>query len=208
MYRLFFSPGACSLAPHIALEEIGVPFELARVHFDKNEQRAPEYLRINPLGRVPVLQVGNEALTETHAILTYLAMAHPDQGFLPTEPMARARAHEVMNFLSSSLHVSVATVWRSPRFSDDATAHPGIAEKGKDNLRAQLGILNDMVKGRAFTAGARYSFADPYLLVIYRWGIRMGLEMKPYGELTRLVDQTLARPATQRAMATEGVVMG
>lgn len=208
MYRLFYSPGACSLAPHIALEEIGAKFELARLHFDKNEQGAPEYLRINPMGRVPALQVGDQILTETHAILTYLGMAHPEGAFLPTEAMARARVHEVMNFLSSSLHGSVAQVWRSPRFSNDAAAHPGIADKGKENLRSQFGILDGMVKGRAFVAGASYSFADPYLLVIYRWGLRIGLDMKAYRELTQLTDQALARPAVQRAMARENIVMG
>lgn len=140
-----------------------------------------EYLGINPKGRVPALDIGGEILTEASAIMTYLAQSNPDSALLGSTPISLARAIEWMNWLSSGVHaLPVAQNWRTERFTDDKASYQGIQKKGMENLRSSY----QQIEQRLFTSktkwanGDGYSIVDPYLLVFYRWGNRLGLEMK------------------------------
>lgn len=211
-YRLFHSPGACSLAPHIVLEELGVAYEPVLVTIAAGDNRKPEYLAVNPRGRVPALWIrdaqGDCVLTEAMAIMVYLAQRHPQAGLLPeagTE--AFARALEWMGWLGSTLHqAGVRTVFRPERFTTDAAAAPGIAEQGRASVRAGYQDIEERLRGRSFALGERFSVVDAYLLVFYRWGNRCGLSMRSdFPEYARIMDTVRARPAVQRAVAREGV---
>lgn len=211
-YRLFHSPGACSLAPHIVLEELGVTYEPVLVTIAAGDNRKPEYLAVNPRGRVPALWIGDargdRVLTEAMAIMVYLAQRHPQAGLLPeagTE--AFARALEWMGWLGSTLHqAGVRTVFRPERFTTDAAAAPGIAEQGRASIRAGYQDLEERLRGRAFALGERFSVVDAYLLVFYRWGNRCGLSMRSdFPEYARIMDTVRARPAVQRVVTREGV---
>lgn len=218
MLKLYYSPGACSLAPHIILEEIGLPFELALVAISEGGTQKPDYLAINPKGRVPALQgpfgtggVSPGILTEAPAILAYLGRQKPELALFPEEPVLQARALEWLNWLSGTVHgMSFAQIWRPHRFVAEEHLYPPVSARGHENLSQQFaaieGLLDD---GRAWgVAGAGYTVVDAFLLVFYRWGKRIGLDMQAsYPAWTRLTEQVMARPAVQRAMAREGITL-
>ncbi|WP_394845932.1 glutathione S-transferase N-terminal domain-containing protein [Pendulispora brunnea] len=214
MDTLYYSPGACSLAVHIALEEIGRPFDTVRVPIPEGAHLRPEYLAINPRARVPALRTEGTVITETGAILSYLAdreRTSAAQALAP-EPgtLARARFQEWLAWLSSSVHVAFAQIWRGERFSDDASAHGIIAETGRRRVRSFFHEIDAKLAGvanRTHALEEGYSAVDPYLAVMYRWGHRIGEPMDGYRSLERLAHEVAARPAAQRALAREGVTL-
>lgn len=115
--RLYYSPGSCSLAPHIVIEETGATYESVQIALAKGEHMAESFGVINPRRKVPVLELDNgQTLTEAHAIMAYLADTHPDAKLIPSDPLGRARAHEWMSWLASTVHVTFATFFRPERF--------------------------------------------------------------------------------------------
>src|SRR5262249_48057551 len=117
--KLYYAPGACSLAPHILLEEVGARFELFHVDLSTNQQNSAEYLRVNAKGRVPALSDGDWILTEAPAILRYIAARHPSAGLWPWDPREEARCVEWLNWLSSTIHVAFAHIRRAHRYAAD-----------------------------------------------------------------------------------------
>ncbi|WP_420466565.1 glutathione S-transferase family protein [Panacagrimonas sp.] len=210
-YHLYHSPGACSLAPHIVLEELGVAYEPIRVLVNEGENRKPEYLAVNPRGRVPALVIddehGQRILTEALAIMVYLTRRHPQPSLLPTEPEGHARALEWMSWLASIMHQGgVRTVFRPERFTTDPAGAPAIAEQGRINLRPGYDDIEARLSGRTWALGDAFSAIDAYLLVFYRWGNRCGLRMRETcPEYSRVMDAVRARPAVQRVVAREGI---
>lgn len=210
-YRLYYSPGACSLAPHIALEELGIPYEAARVTIAEGLNSKPEYLAINPRGRVPALAItehGKERiLTEAMAILVLLARNHPEANLLPADTEGFVRALEWMGWLGSNLHqTGVRTVFRPERFVSDPSVADKVAEKGREMVRAGMADIESRLTNRTWALGDSYSLVDAYLLVFFRWGGRCGLAMrKEFPHYTRIMDAVRARAAVQRAIEQEGV---
>ncbi|MDB5526208.1 MAG: glutathione S-transferase [Rhizobium sp.] len=130
MLKLFYSPGSCALASRIALEDAGADYEVVRVDFAKGEQRSPEYLKINPKGRVPALVTGKGILTETPAILTYIAQSFPDAGLAPLDDAyALAEMQAFNSYLSSTVHVNHAHGRRGARWADDESSHADMKRK-------------------------------------------------------------------------------
>ena len=208
-HTLYYSPGACSLAAHIILEELGVPFALTLASTSDGSTHAPNYLRLNPKGRVPVLVTGESVLTEAPAILIYLAMTYPAGQLVGASPSALARSVEWFNWLSGSVHaVAVRQVWRPESFSLDPAAHEGVISNGKDHLRAAFALIESRLHGTEWSVGDRYSIVDAYLLVFYRWGNRMGLPMQDrYPAWTTHTLRLLQRPAVTRALDREGIAV-
>ena len=133
--KLYYAPGACSLAPHIVLEEVGGRFELSRVDLAANQQNSAEYLRVNPKARVPALTDGDWILTEAPAILRYIAARHPAAGLWPWDPREEARCAEWLNWLSSTIHVAFGHVRRAARYASDPRAVEDVAATGKNTCR-------------------------------------------------------------------------
>ncbi|HTH75542.1 MAG TPA: glutathione S-transferase N-terminal domain-containing protein [Trinickia sp.] len=213
-YRLYYSPGACSMAVHVVLEEIGAPFALAEVSVARGENRQPEYLSINPKGYVPALAIAAQAkiLTELPAILVYLAKQHPDSALLPVAgAIDEARVHEWLAWLAGWVHgVGYGGMWRPERFAaDDASVHETIRANGRRVVRqAYAKIEETLADGRAYAVPTGYSIVDPFLLVLYRWGNRIGLPMREdYAAWTRLTQRLLERPAVQRVLEREGIAI-
>jgi glutathione S-transferase len=210
-YQLFYSPGACSLAAHIVLEEVGAAFELQRVDFAAGDQRSETFLALNPKGRVPVLRIPGEpqALTELPVILFYLARQHPDFGLAPIgEPLAEARMGEQLAWLSGWVHaVGFGLIWRPERFTDEAGAKKTMAARGRAIVEAAFADIEArLADGRPWSMGERFSIVDPVLLVKFRWGSRIGLEMgERYPAWSRLAWRTVDRPAVTRVLEREGV---
>ena len=204
---LYFSPGACSLAPHIVLEEIGRPFHLSHVSTSDGSTQTPEYLALNPKGRVPVLATGDFVLTEAPAILLHLAMSNAEQGLLAGKPEGLARSIEWFNWLSGTVHsVAIRQVWRPESFTDVPAEHENIVAKGKKNLADAYSHIESRLARVDWAVGDLYSIVDPYLLVFYRWGNRIGFDMRgQYQSWTKHSLQVLERPATLRALAREAI---
>ncbi len=202
MLTLYYAPGACSMASHIVLEESGEKYDLKRVDLSKGEQRTEAYLKMNPLGRVPLLQLDNgDPLAENTAILPYLGKRF---GLMPTEPAAEAKALSTIGFFASSVHPAHAHVGRPERYTADQSAFPGIKEQGLKTFHGYLKQIDGMLAGREWF-GDKYSVLDPYGLVFYVWGVRREL---PVGELknyTAFKDRMTKRPAVQRALEDEKI---
>jgi len=206
MLTLYYSPGACSLAPHIILEEIGAPFAAKRVIINHGEHQTPEYLAINPRGRVPALTDGDFVLTEGPAILSYLGHRFPEAGLLDLADVEKlGRTQELLNFFSSGVHIAFAQIWRAARFADSEAARAEVMACGRRTVTGYFEELEGLVPDGGWAVGGAYSIADPYLLVFYRWATRIGTDMAAYPNWTAHKDAMLARPAVQRAVATEEI---
>jgi glutathione S-transferase len=186
MLTLYFAPGASSFAPHIALHEIGVPFEARPMSFKQKDMRAPSYLALNPEGKVPTLVVDGRPLTEVAAILFYLAKRFPDAGLLPPDDIeAEAQAVSWMSFIASTLHPA--------------------RKRGLDYAKEVYGIA-DRRLGNGWAVG-RYSIADIHLFRLY-WRLANSLHPAPetFPNLTAHYARMMARPAVQRTIEVESTV--
>jgi glutathione S-transferase len=207
MLTLYYSPGACSLVPHIALQETGAEFETVRTVIADGDHCKPEYLALNPRARVPVLREDDFVLTENIAILSYIARRFPDAGIFPSDNGESARVYELLSFFVSSVHIAFAQFWRMERFTNDVSLYPAIQEYGRLSLLRYFGEIETLTDG-AFLVAGRLTPADSYLLTFYRWGIRIGVEMSAYAGWTRHTERTLADPSVAAVVAKEGIIMG
>ena len=202
MLTLFYAPGACSMAPHIVLEEGGEKYDAKRMDLSKGEQRTPEYMKIHPLGRVPALKLDDGSpLTENTAILPFLGKRF---GLWPTDPVKEAKALSVIGFFASSVHPANAHVSRPERYTDDKAAFPGLQAKGKQAFQDYLKQIDGMYAGREWLSD-KYSVLDPYAFVFYTWGARRELPMAELKNYTALKDRMLKRQAVERVLADENV---
>jgi len=202
MLTLFYAPGACSLASHIVLEESGEPYEAKKVDLAGGEQRTEAYLKMNPLGRVPVLRLDSgEPLTENTAILPYLGKRF---GMWPKDPVGEAKALSLIGFFASSVHPAHAHIGRPERYTADAAAFPGIKEAGLKTFHTYLKQTDGILAGREWFSDG-YSVLDPYGLVFYSWGVRRELPMAELKNYTAFKDRMMKRPAVARTVANEQI---
>jgi glutathione S-transferase len=206
--KLYYAPGACSLAPHIVLEEVGAPFELSRIDFAANQQSSAEFLRVNPKGRVPTLVDGDWVLTEAPAILRYIAARHPAAGLWPWDPREEARCAEWLNWLSSTIQVAFGHVRRAARYASDPRAVEDVAATGKKTARELWQAVDARLGAGPWAIGERYTVADPLLMVYWHWGrgpvLGFNVE-REFPNWTEHARRLAGRPAVQRAFASEGL---
>ncbi len=206
--KLYYSPGACSLAPHIVLEEVGAGYELGRVDLAANQQNSAEYLRINPKARVPTLADGDWVLTECPAILRYIASRHPAVGLWPWDSREEARCAEWLAWISTTIHVAYAHVRRAARYASDPRAVEDVATTAKNTCRELWHAVDRQIGRGPWAIGERHSVADPYLLVYWTWGggPTLGFDMaRDFPNWTAHARRLAERPAVQRAFAGEGL---
>ena len=206
---LYYAPTACSIAPHIALEEIGVAFEPRRIDLAKGEQASPEFLALSPLGRVPTMIIDGEAVTEVPALLTYIAALEQQAGLTPPAgTLAYARCFEWLGFLSSSLHVAYAQFRRPARFvKDGSPCWDEVSDQGRRNtIRFYREVERRLSDGWA--AGDAYSIADINLFPFFTWAWRLEFDVrKECPKWATLFDRIKERPAVQRAVEREGIAV-
>jgi glutathione S-transferase len=195
MIRLYHSPMACSLASRLALAESGLAHEISLIRTYKGEQHAPDYLAVNPAGKVPALSVDGVIVTESTAILPLIADLAPDAGLLPAERFARAQAQSLLSFLSSSLHAALTPAMFPERFAGagDPEAYRAAAI---GRVGQALQLLEARLAGQDFLLD-RFSVCDLYLLVFLFWRGNPALQGKlpPTPRLDGLQQKVLARPA-------------
>ena len=202
MLALYYAPGACSMAPHIVLEEGGQKYEPRRMDLAKGEQKAAEYLKIHPLGRVPALILDDGSpLTENTAILPYLGKRF---GLWPSDPVKEARALSAIGFFAAAVHPANAHISRPERYTEDKSAFPGLQAMGKKTFHEYLRQIDGMYAGREWLSD-QYSVLDPYAFIFYVWGTRRELPVSELRNYTALKERMLKRPAVQRVLEDEGV---
>ncbi|WP_299495631.1 glutathione transferase GstA [uncultured Shewanella sp.] len=202
--KLFYKPGACSLASHIILKEIGSDFEIERVNTDKMlTEHGADFNAINPKGYVPVLSLGRgETLTDDTAILQYLADLKPENSLVPAfGALARARLQEHLNFISAELHKAF-----SPLFSSHAAAAEKLqARKQVKKKMAHFEFIFD--DGRPYLLGDRFSVADAYLFVVSNWATPLGVALSQWPNIIAFSKRVAAREKVQDAMRAEGLLI-
>ncbi len=203
MLTLYFSPGACSLASHIGLEESGAAYQTKPILLAKGQQRTEDYLKINPRGKVPALDADGKILVENTAILTYLARRFPDKKLMPADPAEEARCIGTMCWFSSVVHPSYQRAHRPERFADGETAAAAVKENGKKSFWANCQEIDSMIQGHDWVMGNAYTLVDPYALVFYGWGARGGFPMKDLRAYTAWQELMMNRPTVRKSVEAE-----
>lgn len=200
--KLYYSRGACSLAPHIALYEAGLNFQAEPVDLKaKTLANGADFRQVNPLGYVPVLELdGGERLTEVGVVLQYIADQKPDSALAPAAgTIQRYRLMQWLTFISSELHKTF-----SPLFA------PNTPEDYKPVVRARLAqrlaYMNEQLAGRSFLMGEQFTVADAYLFVVLNWAGAMNVDLTPHSHLQSFQKRVGARPGVQRALQAEGLI--
>ena len=202
MLKLYYAPGACSLAAHIVLEESGEKYDLQRIDLAKGEQKTEAYLKIHPQGRVPALQLeSGENITENTAILPYLGKRF---GLWPSDPVAEARALSLIGLFAASVHPAHAHISRPERYASDASVFANIQDVGRKAFHGYLAQIDRLLQGRQWLSD-QYSVLDPYALTFYAWGVRRELPVADMTHYRAFKDRMLARAAVTRVLADEKV---
>jgi glutathione S-transferase len=197
--KLYFSPDACSLSPHIVLRELGLPFDLVKVDTKaKKTADGGDFLAVNPKGYVPVLELDNgQRLTEGPAIVQYLADLKPDAKLAPANgTFERARLQETLNFITSEIHKGFSPLF-NPAMPDEA--------KGlfKDKLGLRFDYLEKILAKQDFVLGSHFTVADAYLFTTVRWSQFVGIDLGKWPALTKFVERVAARAGAKAALEAE-----
>lgn len=200
--KLYYSPGACSLASHIALYETGLPFEIDKlVKTTKMTVGGDDFMKINPKGYVPTIRLDDgKILTEGAAILQYIADQKPDSGLAPKAgTMERYRLQEWLTFISSEIHKSF-----SPFFNKDATEE--VKTNSRNLLTKRLGFVETHLASKPYLMGDHFTVADAYLFVVVSWSDHVGFDLSPFPRIKEYLARIAARPSVQAAMKAEGLL--
>src|SRR5690242_14029888 len=204
MLKLYFAPGTCALASHIALQDAGADYKVERLDFKNNQQNSPEYLAINPKGRVPSLITDRGILTETPAILAFIAQCFPQAKLAPVDdPFAFAQVQAFNSYLCSTVHVAHAHRVRGPRWASEESSFADMKRMVPKTVGACFALIErDMLKG-PWVMGEQYTICDPYLYTIATWleGDSVDLSLLP-----RVMDhrkRMSERPAVRSVLAEQ-----
>jgi glutathione S-transferase len=202
MLTLYFAPETCALASLIALEEAGADYKTVRLNFADGEQRKPDYLAVNPKGRVPALVTQRGILTETPAILAFIAQTFPAARLAPLEDaFAFAQVQSFNSYLCSTVHVAHAHRLRGSRWADD----PAAIEAMKKKVPQSVGDCFTLIEGEMFAGpwvmGSDYTICDPYLYTVARWLEGDGVDIARFPKVQDHFRRMEQRPAVQRALS-------
>lgn len=202
MLKLYTHLGTIGLACEIALEEAGADYEVQRLNFAVNEQRAEPFLAINPKSRVPALATDRGIITEAPAILSYIARTHPQAGLLPEgDAFAMAEVESLMAYLCSWVHPAAAHRHRGYRWADDPAAIAELRRKAPEVFGEAMRLIETTLFRGPWALGETYGLGDPYLYVITGWLPRDGLDMAGFPRLADHFARMNERPAVQRVLA-------
>ncbi|WP_291850329.1 glutathione S-transferase N-terminal domain-containing protein [Bradyrhizobium sp.] len=203
MLKLYYSPGSCALASHIALEEAGAPYVAERVDFKSSQQTGPAYLAINPKGRVPALVTDRGILTETPAILSFVAQTAPKAKLLPDDPFVFAQAQSFNSYLCSTVHINHAHKMRGYRWATEESSFADMKRKVPETMAACFALIErDMIRG-PWVMGEQYTICDPYLFTLSGWLQGDGVDLAPLPKVAAHRKRMSERPAVQKALADE-----
>lgn len=199
--RLYYAPGTISIAVAITLEEAALPYQPVKVDFGASEQTKPDYLAINPKGRVPTLEIDGTMLTETGAVLEYIAARAPEAGFIPEDLLEAAHMRGVMYYMASTMHVNHAHKMRGHRWADKAESHADMAAKVPQTMSESARYFADHCLLGDFVLGSTFSLADPYSFVVCNWLERDGVDLAGFPGITSFLERMRGRASVQTVVA-------
>jgi glutathione S-transferase len=203
MLKLYYAPGTCALASHIALEEVGAPYSAERLNFKNSQQTSADYLKINPKGRVPALVTDSGVLTETPAILAFLAQSFPNAKLVPQDPFAFAQVQSINSYLCSTVHVAHAHKGRGYRWAAEETSFADMKRKVPETMTACFALIErDILKG-PWVMGEQYTICDPYLYTISGWLEGDGVDLSKLPKVVAHRKRMEERPAVATVLAEE-----
>lgn len=207
MYKLLTAPGSAGMAPHAALEEIGAPYDLVLIDTKKGEHRTPEYLKLNPNGRVPTLVADGQAMYEAAAILLHLADKHHESGLAPKPGTpARMLFCQWLMYLTNTVQEAYMQVYHADYFAEGHSGQANVKAMAEKRLERMWGNIDaDLAARGPYLAGESFSGADLYLHMLSRWSRNSPRPAWHWPHVAALVDRVKARPAVQRMMAQEGL---
>lgn len=206
MYKLFYSPGSAAMAPHAALEETGAPHELVLVDMKSNAHKAPDYLKLNPNGRVPTLVDGDQVIYESAAIMMHIADKHPNSGLAPAPGTPeRARYYQWLVYMTNTVQEAYMSYFHADYYAKSDAAIAEVKATSEARLQPLFAVLDKALEKGPYLLGERFSGADIFLMMMARWSRNMAKPASTYPNIKRCVDLVLARPAVQRMMKAEGL---
>ena len=204
MLTLFYATNTCSLASHITLEESGAAYEAMRLNFAENDQRKPEYLKINPKSRVPALVTDQGILTETPAILVYVAQMFHKANLLPlSDPFRLAQIQSFNSYLCSTVHVAHAHRMRGYRWTDDTAAQETMKKKVPQNVVDCFDLIEREYFKGPWVMGDSYTISDPYLFTLASWLEADSVDPKRFPKVLDHRNRMAERPAVKKVLASE-----
>ena len=204
MLAFYYAQNTCALASHIALEEAGAAYEQRRIDFASAEQTKPDYLKVNPKGRVPALATERGVLTETPAILVYIAQTYPSARLAPLDdPFAFAELQAFNSYLCSTVHVAHAHRVRGYRWADEPEALEAMKKKVPQSVGACFELIERQFFRGPWVMGETYTIADPYLFTLASWLEGDGVDPRAYPRVREHRSRMAERPAVKRALAQE-----
>ncbi len=204
MIKLFYTPNTCSLATHIALVDSGAEYTLKRIDFGKTEQQSPDFLSINPKARVPALATPRGVLTETPAMLAYVAQSYPDARLAPLDDaFAFAELQAFNSYLCSTVHVAHAHRMRGYRWADDPVAIAAMQKKVPQSVGACFELIERYMFRGPWVMGEAYSIADPYLFTLAQWLEADGVDPVRIPRVSEHRERMLSRASVAKALAEE-----
>lgn len=201
MMKLFHAWGSCSLASLIALEEAGADYELVVMSTKAGDQRRPEYLEINPKGRVPALVTGRGVLTETPAILAFIAQSFPQARLAPADPWGFGQAQAFNSYLCSTVHVAHAHRHRGYRWADEESSFADMTRKVPETVGACFRLIEDEMLEGPWVLGEAYSICDPYLFTLAGWLEEDGIDPRQFPKVLDHRRRMGERPAVRKVLA-------
>lgn len=204
MLNLYYAPGTCALASHLALEFSGAPYEATRLDFKQQQQRSPEFLRVNPKGRVPALVTDRGVLTETPALLQFIAQSFPAAQLAPVDDaFLLAKVNEFNAYLCSTVHVNHAHKGRGYRWvePDDTASIEAMKKKVPQTMGESFTLIEEKMLQGPWVLGERMSTADLYLYTIATWLEGDGVDVKRFPKVADLVRRLEADPRVQKVLA-------
>ena len=204
MIKLYYAAHTCSLASHIALEDAGADYSTVRISFAAEEQRKPEYLAINPKGRAPALVTDKGILTETPAILAFIAQSFPHASLAPLDdPFLFAQVQAFNSYLCSTLHVAHAHRMRGYRWADEPAAIEAMQRKVPESVAACYDLIEHKMLGEPWVMGETYTICDPYLFTMAQWLEQDGVDPCRFPKVIAHRRRMSERPEVQRAISEE-----
>ncbi len=204
MLEFYTAPETCALATQIALEDAGADYRLHRIDFGKGEQRSAAFLAVNPKGRVPALVTARGILTETPAMLAFVAQSYPDAGLAPLDdPFAFAQLQAFNSYLCSTLHVAHAHRMRGHRWADEPEAIAAMQRKVPDSVGACWAYVEAEALAGPFVLGTAYSIADPYLFTLAQWMEGDGVDPGRFPKVAAHREMMRGRATVQSALRAE-----
>jgi glutathione S-transferase len=201
MLKLYYAPGTCALASHIALAEADAPYTTERLDLRANQQNSPDYLKINPKGRVPTLVTDRGVLTETPAMLAYIAQSWPQARLAPLEDAFEfAKVQAFNSYLCSTVHIAHAHKMRGARWATEQTSFADMKAMIPKTMAACFGLIErDMLKG-PWVMGEAYTICDPYLYTLTRWLDGDGVDIATLPKVKAHREAMEQRPAVQKVL--------